>query len=117
MRIAPNIKFFFSEILNLVKTPVFVLLTVLGNGLIGVFGYVFYLVEHPVNPKVQHFLDALWWSFSTATTTGYGDITPVTHTGKILGICLMLIGTAIFAIYTGLFAETILSSEKVRRRH
>jgi voltage-gated potassium channel len=51
----------------------------------------------------------LWWSFSTATNTGYGDIIPMTFAGKILGILLMLMGMALFAMYTGLFAEVILT--------
>ncbi len=57
-------------------------------------------------------MDALWWGFATATTTGYGDITPVTLAGKFLGILLMLTGMAIFAMFTALFAETILASSK-----
>jgi len=57
-------------------------------------------------------MDALWWSFATATTTGYGDITPVTDTGKILSIILMLVGLALFSMYTALFAEAILMSRK-----
>jgi voltage-gated potassium channel len=117
MKIFTNIKFFFHEVQKLVISPVFILITILGNGLIGVFGLTFYLLEKDLNPKLGGLIDGLWWSFATATTTGYGDITPVTFTGKVLGIVLMLIGTAIFAVYTGLFAEAILTSEKVRKNH
>lgn len=58
------------------------------------------------------YMDALWWSFATATTTGYGDITPVTDAGKILSILLMLAGLGLFSMYTALFAEAILTSRK-----
>ena len=57
-------------------------------------------------------MDALWWGFATATTTGYGDITPVTIQGKILSIVLMLTGLAFFGMFTALFAETILASAR-----
>ncbi len=106
------LKNFIMEMLALVRSPVFILLTIIGNSLIGLFSVVFYFLESNINPKIVHFVDALWWGFSTATTTGYGDITPVTHQGKILGMILMLTGMALFGMFTALFAETILISTK-----
>jgi voltage-gated potassium channel len=35
------------------------------------------------------FFDALWWSVVTATTTGYGDMFPVTTGGRVTGVVLM----------------------------
>ncbi len=107
-----SFKIFITEMVMLIKSPVFILLTILGNSLIGLFSVIFYWIESAANPKIHHFIDALWWGFATATTTGYGDITPVTLAGKILGIILMLTGMALFAMFTALFAETILSSSK-----
>lgn len=107
-----SLKFFVVEMFILIKSPVFILLTILGNSLIGLFSLVFYLIESTVNTKIHSFIDALWWGFSTATTTGYGDITPVTSQGKILGILLMLTGMALFAMFTALFADTIITSSK-----
>jgi len=103
-----NLKFFFKEISFLIRSPFFVMLTMLGNSFILLCGYVFWVLEKGVNPKVQRYLDAIWWGFATATTTGYGDITPITDLGKLLSIVLMLSGLAIFAMYTALFAETII---------
>lgn len=110
-----NFKFFMTELKMLLKSPVFILLTLLGNSLIALFCFLFYFIEYGVNPKLVSFIDALWWGFATATTTGYGDITPVTHTGKVLGILLMLTGTAIFSMFTALFAETFLTITKKQR--
>ncbi len=104
---------FLAEIRFLLKSQFFIFLTILGNGLIGLAGLMFYLIEEGVNPKVQRYMDAIWWSFATATTTGYGDITPVTDLGKILSILLMLMGLALFSMFTALFAETILTSNKL----
>ena len=84
----------------------------IGNGFILMCSFIFYYIENGTNPKVLRYMDALWWSFATATTTGYGDITPVTDAGKILSIILMLAGLALFSMYTALFAETILTSRK-----
>src|SRR6476660_6574366 len=107
-----HIKFFIAEITTLFSSTLFVFLTIAGNGLILMASYLFFLIEHGLNPKVERYMDALWWSFATATTTGYGDITPVTDAGKILSICLMLAGLAMFSMYTALFAETMLTSRK-----
>lgn len=112
MKIISEIHYFRREVFTLVKSPVFIMLTILGNGTIGLSGAVFYFLEKGSNPKLHHFIDAIWWSFATATTTGYGDITPVTTSGKVLGILLMLMGTALFAMYTGLFAEIILTNAR-----
>lgn len=100
------------EVKLLLRSPFFILLTLGGNGLIGMSGLAFYLLEKGVNPNIRSYGDALWLSFATATTTGYGDITPVTGPGKALSVLLMLMGLAMFAMYTALFAEAILASKK-----
>jgi voltage-gated potassium channel len=112
MNILNNTQFFVKEIFIVIRSPVFILLTIIGNGFICLSSLAFYFLEKDANPKLQHFIDALWWSFATATTTGYGDITPVTMAGKLLGICMMLMGLALFSIYTALFAEIILLNRK-----
>jgi voltage-gated potassium channel Kch len=113
-KIFSSLKFFIYEISCVVKNPIFLFLSLLGNLLIVLFSYIFYVLEIGINPRLHSFIDALWWGFATATTTGYGDITPITVPGKILGIFAMLMGTALFAMFTALFAETILNSS---RRH
>jgi voltage-gated potassium channel len=103
-------KILFSLLLN----PSFLILTLVGNLIIFGFSAVFYIIEKPTNIKLEQFLDALWWGYATATTVGYGDIIPDTSGGKITGILLMLVGTALFATYTALFAQTILEDEFFR---
>ncbi len=107
-----SLKLFVQEMYYLVTSPVFFVLTLMGNLIIVLFSLLFYLIEHSMNPKLITLIDALWWGFSTATTTGAGDIFPLTNAGKIIGILLMLVGTAIFAMFTALFAETIILSSK-----
>ena len=114
MKVFSNIHLFSKEVFLLIKSPVFLMLTAIGNSVIGLSGVLFFALESGANPRLHRYVDALWWSFSTATTTGYGDITPVTTAGKILGIFLMLMGTALFAMYTGLFAEIILTTGRRR---
>lgn len=46
------------------------------------------------------FETALWWSITTATTVGYGDISPATGLGKIAAVIDMLIGIGLIGILT-----------------
>jgi len=104
-------KFFWKQVYKLFHNPVFIVLTIIGNGLMVVGAGVFYALEAPSNANVRSFLDALWWAVTTVTTVGYGDIIPQTAAGKILGILLMIAGTAIFAGFTGLFASALIAPE------
>lgn len=106
-----NLQVFFKEVKRAFTSPFFIILTIVGNTLIGMTGLLFYLIEEGANPRVNRFMDAIWWCFATATTTGYGDITPVTDAGKVLSILLMLMGLAIFAMYTAFFAEIMITSK------
>lgn len=53
--------------------------------------------------------DALWWSFVTATTVGYGDISPQTTGGRITAAILMLVGIGFLGMLTGTIATYFLS--------
>lgn len=44
--------------------------------------------------------DALWWSFTTMTTVGYGDHAPTTGLGRIIAVGLMLSGIALLGVVT-----------------
>lgn len=88
----------------------FVTITILGNSLVFIIALIMFYVESETNPAINTYLDALWWSFSTITAVGYGDIVPISINGKILGMFSMIIGTGIFATYTGLFAGVFLKS-------
>jgi len=61
--------------------------------------YGYYELEAGVNPHVKTFADALLYSFTTASTLGYGTVTPVTPEGKILtgALIFMSIGLLGFA--------------------
>jgi|GEM_PF-5031251 len=96
---------------RLVSNPIFPVLTVAGNLLIFAGAGALYFTEHGINPSVKSPLDALWWAVSTVSTVGYGDVSPITPHGRIAGIVLMILGTALFWSYTALFADALVSDE------
>ena len=71
------------------------------------------MVEGNINGSVNTYFDALWWSYCTTTTVGYGDITPVTFVGRIIAMAAMVVGTGIFITSLGLFTELLLENENL----
>jgi voltage-gated potassium channel len=58
--------------------------------------------------KIDSFFDALWWSSSTITTVGYGDIYPVTAIGRLIAIFTMLVGISTLAVVTARIAKFLI---------
>ncbi len=102
---------YFRRFFNLVTSSTFWGLTFVCNLFIILSSTLFFLLEHKANDQISEVIDAIWWAFATVTTVGYGDITPITLPGRILGILMMLGGTALFATYTALFANALLGHE------
>ena len=58
--------------------------------------------------------NALWWAVVTLTTTGYGDVVPVTVGGRLVGSVLMISGISVLAIMTGVLATGFAQEERRR---
>jgi voltage-gated potassium channel len=70
-----------------------------------VCAYVAYSAERSVNPEFATFGDAIWWAIVTITTVGYGDITPITTTGRFSATILMVSGIGLLGILAGSLAS------------
>ena len=60
--------------------------------------------------------DALWWAIVTVTTVGFGDISPVSLGGRLIGAVLMVFGIGVLGMFTatiaGVFVEKRLRKER-----
>ena len=56
--------------------------------------------------------NAIWWSFVTMTTVGYGDWAPITPNGQFLvGLPTMLVGVSVLGYILSLLASLILETK------
>ncbi len=68
------------------------------------------LLERLVEPETFTSLGlAYWWAVTTVTTVGYGDIVPVSPSGRIVASLLMLTGLALIPTLTSLIVATLVS--------
>ena len=58
----------------------------------------------------------LWWAIQTVTTVGYGDVTPVHTTGRLVAAIVMIWGTAYLAILTATITSTFVARAEMEYR-
>lgn len=56
---------------------------------------------------------AMWWAVETLTTIGYGDMLPITVTGKVINSFIALLGIGLFALPAGILGSGFV--EELRR--
>jgi voltage-gated potassium channel len=57
------------------------------------------------------FGDAVWWAFVTTTTTGYGDLSPVTATGRVIAVVTMFVGIVGIGVIVGRIAAVVIRTQ------
>lgn len=73
------------------------------------FGYIAAIqitIVERISPSgnIKNFSDGLWWAFTTITTVGYGDRYPTTTEGRILAVCLMILGISLLGVVSATIA-------------
>lgn len=76
---------------------------------------VFSAERHAPNATITNYGDAVWWAMETISTVGYGDMVPVTVSGRIFAVMLMLGGMVI----VGATTATVISylNDRVQTAH
>jgi voltage-gated potassium channel len=69
-------------------------------------------VETAPNSNIKTAEDALWWSYTTLTTVGYGDKYPVTTEGRLIAAVLMTTGVALCGTFAGYIASLLMSKKE-----
>jgi voltage-gated potassium channel Kch len=75
-------------------------------------GVLIRVIDHSEYPNVWI---GMWWSLQTATTVGYGDVTPAHASGRHVGALVMLEGIAFLAIITAAITSTFVARAQRER--
>lgn len=81
---------------------------------LGVFVFIMtalvYVLQKDINPQIQNYIDALYFTVTALTTTGFGDVVMQGTIGKLLAVVIMVVGVALFLR----MVQTIFRPERVR---
>ena len=69
-----------------------------------------YETQHWRNPAIGNYVDALYFTVATLTTTGFGDITLEGSLGRLIAVGIMIFGVTLFLR----LLQTLLRPQKVR---
>lgn len=80
------------------------LMAVVSSVLVNIF-------EEQPESSIQNIWQGIWWAFVSITTTGYGDYTPVTLGGRIIGIIVMISGVAVISLLTATISSVFIERQ------
>lgn len=83
---------------------------------VGAAGLIVPIERSGEQTSIQDFGDALWWAFGTVTTVGYGDVVPVTASGRWVAAGLLVCGITLFAAVSANLAAFILERGPASRK-
>jgi voltage-gated potassium channel len=72
--------------------------------------------EHGKNDNIKNLSDALWWSLTTLSTVGYGDISPTTAGGRLVGMVTMVLGVGLLGGLAATMATILLDARDLGRK-
>ncbi len=80
-------------------------------------GWVFLGGSVEFSAPVSRYINSLYWTITTLTTVGYGDITPHTDLQKIFTMAVMMTGVASYGFLIGNLAGFLENRDLVQRQH
>ena len=126
LRIVKVIRYFgpLELILSVIRKQRTILLTVLSLAIFYIFvtAMIMFNAEEDINPETgqylfNNFFDAFYWAACTLTTVGYGDLYPISNTGRVISIISSMVGIAIIALPSGIITAGYMDEIKERKKN
>ena len=126
LRIVKVIRYFepLELILSVIRKQRTVLLTVLSLAIFYIFvtAMIMFNAEEDINPETgqylfNNFFDAFYWAACTLTTVGYGDLYPISSTGRVISIISSMVGIAIIALPSGIITAGYMDEMRERKQN
>lgn len=123
LRIFKVIRYFepLEIIMSVIRKQSSILLTVLSLAVFYIFitALIMFNAEEQIDPETgkllfDNFFDAFYWASCTLTTVGYGDLYPISDTGRVISIVSSMVGIAIIALPSGIVTAGYM--EELRNR-
>jgi len=70
-----------------------------------------------LEPKIHTYADGVWLAFLTVATLGYGDLVPSVPGSRIFAVFIVLLGYALFSIFTASISAILVGEDEKRLRH
>ena len=80
-----------------------------------VYSGLFYFVENPLNPNVQNFGDAFYFTVVAVSTVGFGDIVPVTQAGRLVTVAMIISGIILIPFQAARIFRAWLTTEQEKK--
>ena len=73
---------------------------------------------HPMDgmDNTSEYIMAMYWTVTTLTTIGYGDITPSTNVGRLFTMVVMIAGVMVYGIVIGNISRIMVAGEKYKEK-
>lgn len=112
VRAFKSIKGFLGHLFENKKEGTFTSMSVIAIVLVIFSAIAILQVETSPESNIKTAEDAIWWSYVTITTVGYGDKYPVTTEGRFIAAILMTAGVGLFGTFTAFIASWFVSDDK-----
>ncbi|MEE3415034.1 MAG: ion transporter [Prevotella sp.] len=100
-----------------------ILCTVMSLAIFYIFitALIMFNAEEEINPETgtylfDSFFDAFYWAACTLTTVGYGDLYPISDTGRVISIISAMVGIAIIALPSGIITAGYMEELRNRKK-